>query len=145
MGTTLHNDWTGGRHTHGRSTDSRPGRIPRRGRRAAASNRPWPSRTCSWRRSHFGKMSILLLDIGNTNTHLGIANSSRLTRQRNIPTATWRRGQAKSLIAAFVGKTRLEGAVLCSVVPSVTGLAHTIVKQIAKVECLPLTSKTVTG
>ena len=39
----------------------------------------------------------------------------------------------------------MEGAVLSSVVPTVTRLAHTIVKQIDKIECLELTSKTVIG
>jgi type III pantothenate kinase len=90
-------------------------------------------------------MSILLLDIGNTNTHLGLANSSRVTRQADIPTSAWRDGQAKKLIAAFAGKTLLDGAALCSVVPKATRAAHRVVRLLGEVNCLELTPKTLVG
>ncbi len=32
---------------------------------------------------------ILLFDIGNTNTHLGLANSRRVVKQADIPTTAW--------------------------------------------------------
>ena len=32
---------------------------------------------------------ILLFDIGNTNTHLGLANSRRVVKQADMPTAAW--------------------------------------------------------
>ena len=37
---------------------------------------------------------ILLFDIGNTHTHLGLANDRRVVRQTNIPTARWFEGKA---------------------------------------------------
>ena len=41
---------------------------------------------------------ILLFDIGNTNTHLGLANSRRVVKQANIPTAAWLNGTAERLV-----------------------------------------------
>ena len=34
-------------------------------------------------------MMLLLLDIGNSNTHLGLANSRRVVKQANIATTDW--------------------------------------------------------
>jgi hypothetical protein len=44
---------------------------------------------------------ILLCDIGNTNTHLGLADSKRVVSQANIPTAAWLSGTARKLVAKF--------------------------------------------
>ncbi len=55
---------------------------------------------------------ILLLDIGNTNTHLGLGDSRHVTKQTNIQTAGWFSGAAKGLVAKFVGRARVEGAAL---------------------------------
>src|SRR6266478_3161442 len=88
---------------------------------------------------------LLLLDIGNTNTHLGLANSERVIKQANIPTATWLRGGAKAALMKFVGRTRTEGAALCSVVPSVTPLATRTVERLWGLRCLVLSHKTLRG
>ena len=37
---------------------------------------------------------ILLFDIGNTHTHLGLADRRRVVKQINIPTASWFKGDA---------------------------------------------------
>ena len=37
---------------------------------------------------------ILLFDIGNTHTHVGLANDRRVVRQTNIPTREWFGGNA---------------------------------------------------
>ena len=42
---------------------------------------------------------ILLFDIGNTNTHLGLANSRRVVKQADVPTAAWFNGTARKLVA----------------------------------------------
>jgi type III pantothenate kinase len=68
---------------------------------------------------------ILLFDIGNTNTHLGLANSRRVLKQANIPTAAWFNGKAERLVVKFTGRARLEGAAMSSVVPRATPLALT--------------------
>ena len=88
---------------------------------------------------------ILLFDIGNTNTHLGLADSQRVRRQTNIPTAAWFNGQAAALIRKFVGKKKLAGATLCSVVPKATPHVSKAVKTAWKLETLELSPRTLRG
>jgi type III pantothenate kinase len=88
---------------------------------------------------------ILLFDIGNTNTHLGLANSSRLLRQTDIPTAAWFDGRASARVKKFVGQAHVEGAALCSVVPRVTPLVRKAVKRNWDCAALELTPKTLRG
>lgn len=84
---------------------------------------------------------ILLLDIGNTHTHLGLANSGRVVRCRDIPTASLVDGTAAGLLAKFVSRSRLEGACLCSVVPAATPHARSLLSQ----PPLELTAETLRG
>ena len=88
---------------------------------------------------------ILLFDIGNTNTHLGLADSGRVVRQANIPSAGWFDGAAKKLVLKFAGHARLEGGALCSVVPRATAIARNAFKAIFGLPCLELTPKTLRG
>jgi type III pantothenate kinase len=88
---------------------------------------------------------ILLFDIGNTNTHLGLANGTRVIRQTNIPTASWFKGDAIKLVKKFAGKAMLQGASLCSVVPRATPLALKATRLTWKLDCLELTPKTLRG
>src|SRR6266404_2149500 len=88
---------------------------------------------------------ILLFDIGNTNTHLGLANSRRVVKQRNIPTADWFNGRAAKLVFKFVGGERLAGAALCSVVPQATPHSQKAVQRLWDLSLLELTPKTLRG
>ncbi|MDB6121467.1 MAG: Type pantothenate kinase [Pedosphaera sp.] len=88
---------------------------------------------------------ILLFDIGNTHTHLGLANQQRVIKQANITTASWFDGTAGKMVEKFVGKAGLEGAAVCSVVPKATPLLVKSVKGIWKLSCLELTPKTLCG
>jgi type III pantothenate kinase len=88
---------------------------------------------------------ILLFDIGNTNTHLGLAGAGRVVKQADIPTAGWFDGTAAGHVIRFAGRVRLEGAALCSVVPRATPRAHRLVRRQWHLRCLELTSKTVRG
>ena len=88
---------------------------------------------------------LLLLDIGNTHTHLGLANSARVLRHANIPTAAWPAGTAEARVAAFAGQARLDAAVFCSVVPAVSPLLRRAAKKRWRLPCLELTAKTVRG
>jgi type III pantothenate kinase len=88
---------------------------------------------------------ILLLDIGNTNTHLGLADSERVFKQANVPTATWRDGTAGKLVARFVARAVLEGAASCSVVPQATPFVRQCVKELWGLPCLELTPRTLRG
>jgi type III pantothenate kinase len=89
---------------------------------------------------------ILLFDIGNTHTHLGLANGSRVVRQANIPTPAWLGGSsAERLVRKFAGRARLEGAALCSVVPRATPGVTRTVKEVWGLRCLALTPGTLRG
>src|SRR5438874_5883087 len=88
---------------------------------------------------------ILLIDIGNTHTHLGLANHQRVIRQTNIATARWFRRSAGALMKRFVGRASLEGAALCSVVPRATPLVRRAVKRFWNESPLELTPRTVRG
>jgi type III pantothenate kinase len=88
---------------------------------------------------------ILLLDIGNTHTHLGLGNGQRVFKQVNIPTAGWFEGGAAKLISKFVGRTVLGGAALCSVVPHATPRALQVIKREWELDCLVLGPKTLRG
>src|SRR6266571_889629 len=67
---------------------------------------------------------ILLFDIGNTHTHIGLADDRRVWKQTDIPTLTWFGGGATALVKKFAGKNLIEGAILCSVVPRATPLVR---------------------
>lgn len=91
------------------------------------------------------KYRILLLDVGNTNTHLGLTNANRVIKQKNIPTASWFDGTAEKLLRKFVGKARLDGASMCSVVPRATTRVHAVIKGLWRLPVLELTPKTLRG
>ena len=88
---------------------------------------------------------ILLFDIGNTHTHIGLADDRRVLKQTDIPTLTWFGGGAAALVKKFARKNKIEGAVLCSVVPRATPLVRKAVRAIWKSETLELAPKTLRG
>ncbi|MFO1478186.1 MAG: type III pantothenate kinase [Verrucomicrobiota bacterium] len=88
---------------------------------------------------------ILLFDIGNTNTHLGLADGRRVLRQADVPTAGWLDGSAGAAVKRFVRTARLEGAALCSVVPLATPKVHLFVRRTWKLDALELTPATLRG
>jgi type III pantothenate kinase len=87
---------------------------------------------------------ILLFDIGNTHTHLGLANQRGVRRHCDIPTAAWSR-RPGALVRRFVGRAKLDGAMLCSVVPKATPAVKRYVHQEWGLECLELNPATVRG
>ena len=88
---------------------------------------------------------LLLLDIGNTHTHLGLANLRRVVKQANVPTAGWVAGTAWAQVAEFVRGHELQGAALCSVVPAATPLVSRAVRDRWGLSCLELTPATLRG
>ena len=90
-------------------------------------------------------MALLLLDIGNTHTHLGLADSRRITKHSDIETAAWFNRKALAQVAAFVGRVRPGGVALCSVVPRATARAREAIGGRWHLPCLELTAKTVRG
>jgi type III pantothenate kinase len=88
---------------------------------------------------------ILLFDIGNTHTHLGLADGERVLKQADISTLAWFGGGAAALVKKFVGKNKITGAVLCSVVPRATPFVHKTVGVLWDLKTLELTPKTLRG
>ena len=88
---------------------------------------------------------ILLFDIGNTNTHLGLAGARGVTRHTDIATAAWFCGQAQAQIARFVGRRRVEAVGICSVVPRATPRVQNVVRALWQLPSLVLTPKTLRG
>lgn len=88
---------------------------------------------------------FLLLDIGNTHTHIGLADERRVRRQLDLPTAAWVPGRAPAIVERFVGRTPLSGAALCSVVPRATPLVRRAVRQRWGLRVFELSARTVRG
>jgi type III pantothenate kinase len=88
---------------------------------------------------------ILLFDIGNTHTHVGLADGTRVVKQADIPTLAWFGGGAAALVKAFAGNKSIDGAILCSVVPRATPLVRKVVRAGWKVDALELNPKTIRG
>jgi type III pantothenate kinase len=88
---------------------------------------------------------ILLLDIGSTNTHLGLGNEKRVVRHADIPTTDWGNGSASGRLKEFVGNAPLTGAISCSVVPRATPAVSRAIRRSWQFSCLQLTHKNVHG
>jgi type III pantothenate kinase len=88
---------------------------------------------------------LLLFDIGNTNTHIGLANNRRVVKQANLPTAGWFNGAAAKWMRKFVGRAKLDGVALCSVVPRATPFVRKTVRALWNLDALELTPKTLHG
>ena len=88
---------------------------------------------------------LLLFDIGNTHTHLGLADGRRVLKQADIPTFAWMAGGAAGRVKNFVGNGKISGAALGSVVPRATPLAKKFVSATWRLETLELTPATIRG
>jgi type III pantothenate kinase len=88
---------------------------------------------------------LLLIDVGNSNTHLGLANSRRVFKKQDIGTNGWFTGKAQVEVRRFVGRAVLDGAALCSVVPRATPRVHRALRNLWKLPCLELSPRTLHG
>jgi type III pantothenate kinase len=88
---------------------------------------------------------LLLFDIGNTHTHLGLADGERVIKHVNVPTAKWFDRSASALVKRFVGRNKIDGAVLCSVVPRATPLARKLARAAWNLEIIEINAKTARG
>jgi type III pantothenate kinase len=86
---------------------------------------------------------LLLLDIGNTHTHLGLAGR-KVARQAVFPTRNWFDGKASGVIKGFCAKRNITGVALCSVVPKATKPAECFAISFG-VPYVELNSKTLRG
>ncbi len=92
-----------------------------------------------------GAARLLLFDVGNTHTHLGLADGRRVLRQANIPTTAWFEGDGPRLVRRFVGRTRPAGAALSSVVPGATPRVVRTTERLCGVTPLRLSPSTIRG
>ena len=88
---------------------------------------------------------ILLFDIGNTNTHVGMADGRRVVKQTDVPTRDWFCGRASLQVRQFLGRTEPTGAILCSVVPKATPPVRAFLNGTFELGCLELNPATVRG
>ncbi|PYJ95660.1 MAG: type III pantothenate kinase [Verrucomicrobia bacterium] len=88
---------------------------------------------------------VLLIDIGNTHTHLGLANRQRVLKHSTLPTARWFNGRSEIAVKRFVGSASPTGACLCSVVPRATPRVRRAVKRLWNISPVELTPRTVRG
>lgn len=88
---------------------------------------------------------ILLFDIGNTHTHVGVAGRRAVVKHGDFPTSTLFAGGAEKSIVKIAGKRTYEGAVLCSVVPRATPRVQQLVQGLWQIECAELNSSTLVG
>ncbi len=72
----------------------------------------------------------LLLDIGNTHTHAGLARGKRIAPHDIFPTDDWQSARAKKWLRHFIGKQTPSTATLCSVVPAATRAARKILREL---------------
>jgi type III pantothenate kinase len=79
-----------------------------------------PSFTFSGRAVVLGSAMVLLFDIGNTHTHLGLARRRTIVRHSEFRTELWASGGADRALRGFLGRQPVECAALCSVVPAAT-------------------------
>lgn len=88
---------------------------------------------------------ILLFDIGNTHTHIGLADRRHVVRQTDILTAGWRNGEAAAALRKFIGRQAVAGVGLCSVVPGATPRVVKAVRALTGLPVLELGPRTVRG
>jgi type III pantothenate kinase len=88
---------------------------------------------------------VLVFDIGNTNTHVGLAKSGRVVRHANIPTCDWSHGSARAQVRSFARQAPIRGAAVCSVVPRATPFVKRTVQGLWRVPVQELRAATVSG
>ncbi|MCF7668700.1 MAG: type III pantothenate kinase [Verrucomicrobia bacterium] len=88
---------------------------------------------------------ILLIDIGNTNTHVGLATKKGVSRHVSFNSRSWLDQTAENRILKFTGKSRIHGVTLCSVVPKITQTARELSRRLWEIEALELNYKTARG
>ena len=87
----------------------------------------------------------LLLDIGNTHTHAGLANGRRIVRHLDTPTESWRSGRASDRLLDWIGHSEPSQAAFCSVVPRATPSVRRFLRNRYRIDPLQLTPGTLTG
>jgi len=88
---------------------------------------------------------ILLFDIGNTNTHMGLADGRGIRRHVDIPTSHWKTNEGSRALTKLVGTSGLKGAAICSVVPRLTPKIQSLLRGRWQLSALVLGPQTLRG
>lgn len=88
---------------------------------------------------------ILLIDVGNTHTHVGLATRRRLLRCAVWPTADWHHPRAIRRLRAFIGDAPIAGTIAASVVPAVNAPLRRLIRELSGHTPLMLDHRTVRG
>jgi type III pantothenate kinase len=87
---------------------------------------------------------VLLLDIGNTHTHLGFAAGEKVRSSRNLETRGWFDGSLPARLMQSIGRRRLKGIAFCSVVPKASAPCRRFARQLS-LPVLELDHRTIAG
>lgn len=88
---------------------------------------------------------LLLLDIGNTHGHAGIAVNGRIVATIDLPTPSLASKEAHQALRSLAGNHTPAGAALCSVVPNATPAACDLLRRCFNLTPLVLTHLTLRG
>jgi len=92
-----------------------------------------------------GGAILLLIDIGNTHTHLAVNRGGQFLRQRNVRTGDWSTGMAAKTADFFVRGIAFDGAALCTVVPRAAPLVRHWLRRHVRDAYVELRADTVCG
>lgn len=88
---------------------------------------------------------MLLLDIGNTHTHVGLGGPRSLRILGDLPTSAWNDGNAPALLEALMGRRKPDLLCFCSVVPQVNAAVTEWAHRLWPTAPLQLTPHTLRG
>ena len=90
---------------------------------------------------------LLLIDIGNTHTHVGRVKRSgqgKIQGQMRLPTEWWASGRAQGRLRKMLGGAEPHAVALCSVVPKASRAARQLCREL-RVPHFELSARTVRG
>jgi type III pantothenate kinase len=90
-------------------------------------------------------LRLLLLDIGNTHCHAGVASPHRLLAHADLPTADILSGRGARALDRLLRGSQVSAAVLCSVVPHATRRAKSLLRERLGLNPLILSPRTLRG
>ena len=76
----------------------------------------------------------VVVDIGNTSTAIGVLRDGNITRTRHVRSLQRNQAMALTVLRRVIGKGKLEGAVLCSVVPRLTRIWRAALSKVSEQE-----------
>lgn len=87
----------------------------------------------------------LLLDIGNTHTHVGLAGRKRVHRHCDLPTTGWRTGANETALRRWLAGRAIVHGAFCSVVPAVVPRVRASLRRLCGAVPHELTAQSIQG